>query len=164
MEIVSPSLGLFFWQTFIFLVVLFVLGKFAWKPILSALHERETGIEQALEAAKSAKAEMEQLKAGNEQLLAEARQERDRILKDAHAAASQLISEAKDRATAETNRGVDNARQAIENEKEAAKAHLRNFAAEIGVGIAEKILRRDLGGVEAQRQLVDEYLNDFNRN
>jgi len=164
MQIVTPELGLIFWQLVIFLIVLFLLAKFAWKPILSSLKEREDSIETALRMADQAKLEMQLLKASNEKLLAEARQERDRMLQEATQMANQLIEQAKTKATEEGGRMIVQAREAIQNEKNAALAEVKNTAAQLSVDIAERILRRELTDTAAQQQLVDSYLKDVKLN
>ena len=164
MDIVTPEFGLIFWQTVIFLLVLFLLGKFAWKPILSSLKEREDSIEAALRMADQAKIEMQQLKAGNEKLLAEARLERDRILKEASAVADRHIEEAKNKANEEGTRLIEQAREAIRNEKNAALAEVKNTAAQLSIDVAERILRRELTDTPAQQQLVDSYLKEVKLN
>ena len=164
MDIVTPEFGLIFWQTVIFLLVLFLLGKFAWKPILSSLKEREDSIEAALRMADQAKIEMQQLKAGNEKLLAEARLERDRILKEASAVADRHIEEAKNKANEEGTRLIEQAREAIRNEKNAALAEVKNTAAQLSIDVAERILRRELADTPAQQQLVDSYLKEVKLN
>jgi F-type H+-transporting ATPase subunit b len=161
---VSPDFGLIFWQTLTFLVVLFILGKFAWKPILSSLRERENTIDEALNAAKKAKEEMQKLQADNEKLLAEARLERDKILRDAQAAANNIISEAKEKAGAEGARLIENARQAINNEKQAALTEVKNLAANLSIEIAEKVLKRELADEKAQKELVNEFIKEANLN
>ncbi|MBC6699764.1 F0F1 ATP synthase subunit B [Hymenobacter sp. BT190] len=160
----NPSFGLLFWQLVIFLILLFLLTKFAWKPILSSLREREESIEGALRMADQAKIEMQQLKAGNEKLLAEARLERDRILKEATEVSNQLIETAKTKATEEGGRMIVQAREAIQNEKNAALAEVKNTAAKLSIDIAERILRRELADQPAQQQLVGSYLKDVNLN
>ena len=164
MDLVTPGLGLIFWQTITFLIVFFCLAKFAWKPILTALKERETTIESALSAAERAKADIADLQAQNENLLKEARAERDRILKEAHLASNSLLNEAKERATEEGNRLIENARSAIASEKQAALAEVKNFAANLSVEIAEKLLRRELSSENAQKELVNEYIKEANLN
>lgn len=164
MEIVTPELGLIFWQTIIFLVVLLLLGKFAWRPILNSLKERENSIETALRMADQAKLEMQQLKASNEKLLAEARIERDKILKEATAMANQHIEEAKTKATEEGNRLIAQAREAIQNEKNAALAEVKNTAAQLSIDVAERILRRELTDTASQQQLVESYLQEVKLN
>lgn len=160
----NPSFGLLFWQLVIFLILLFLLTKFAWKPILNSLRDREESIEGALRMADQAKLEMQQLKAGNEKLLAEARLERDRILKEATDVSTQLIEQAKNKATEEGGRMILQAREAIQNEKNAALAEVKNTAAKLSIDIAERILRRELTDQPAQQQLVDSYLKEVKLN
>jgi F-type H+-transporting ATPase subunit b len=162
--IVNPELGLIFWQVVIFGIVLLLLRTFAWKPILSSLKERESSIEGALRMADQAKLEMQELKAGNEKLLAEARLERDRILKEATAVSNQLIEQAKTKATEEGARMIEQAREAIQNEKNAALAEVKGTAARLSIDIAERILRRELADQPAQQQLVDSYLQEVKLN
>ena len=160
----NPSFGLLFWQLAIFVILLILLRTFAWKPILAALSEREESIEGALRQADQAKLEMQALKAGNEKLLAEARQERDRILKEASAMSNQLIETAKQKATDEGARLIMQAREAIQNEKQAALAEVKNTAAQLSIDIAERILRRELTDATAQKQLVTDYLQEVKLN
>ncbi|MBD2723720.1 F0F1 ATP synthase subunit B [Hymenobacter armeniacus] len=160
----TPELGLIFWQLVIFLLVLFLLAKFAWKPILSSLKEREDSIESALRMADQAKIEMQQLKAGNEKLLADARLERDRMMQEATVMANQHRETERARATAEANTIIQQAREAIQQEKNAALAEVKNTAAKLSVDIAERILRRELAEPAAQTQLVDSYLKDVKLN
>jgi F-type H+-transporting ATPase subunit b len=164
MSIVTPELGLIFWQIFIFGIVLVLLRAFAWKPILASLKERESSIEGALRMADQAKLEMQELKAGNEKLLAEARMERDRILKEATDVSNQLIEQAKNKATEEGSRMILQAREAIQNEKNSALAEVKNTAAKLSIDIAERILRRELADQPAQQQLVDSYLQEVKLN
>ncbi|MDU0370973.1 MULTISPECIES: F0F1 ATP synthase subunit B [Hymenobacter] len=164
MSIVTPELGLIFWQIFIFGIVLLLLRAFAWKPILASLKERESSIEGALRMADQAKLEMQELKAGNEKLLAEARMERDRILKEATDVSNQLIEQAKNKATEEGSRMIMQAREAIQNEKNSALAEVKNTAAKLSIDIAERILRRELADQPAQQQLVDSYLQEVKLN
>ncbi len=160
----NPELGLIFWQLVIFLLVLFLLGKFAWRPILLGLKQREDSIDSALRMADQAKLDMQQLKAGNEKLLADARVERDRTLKEAQTMANQLLETAKTKATEEGARMITQAREAIQQEKNAALAEVRNTAAQLSLDIAERILRRELADPAAQTRLVDEYLKDVKLN
>lgn len=164
MELITPNIGLIFWQLVIFLIVLFLLAKFAWKPILNSLKERENSIDEALRMADQAKLEMQQLKAGNEKLLAEARLERDRIIKEASSVSNQLIEQAKTKATEEGARMITQAREAIQNEKNAALAEVKNTAAQLSIDIAERILRRELTDANSQKQLVDSYLKEVKLN
>ena len=164
MDLITPQLGLLFWQTVLFLLLLFILTKFAWKPIMASLREREDSIESALRMADQAKVEMQQLKAGNEKLLAEARQERDRMMQEAQVMANQFRETEKAKAVEEANRITQQAREAIQQEKNAALAEVKNTAAQLSVDIAERILRRELAEPAAQTQLVDAYLKDVKLN
>lgn len=164
MELVTPNFGLIFWQLVTFLIVLFLLTKFAWKPIMSALRERETSIENALSAAEKAKLEMQGLKAENEKLLAEARMERDKILKEASDAGNALVENARNKANEEGSRMIAQAREAIENEKRAAITELKNMAAALSVDIAERILRKELSDPQAQQALAQDYIREVTLN
>ena len=164
MDLVTPGFGLIFWQLITFLIVLFLLSKFAWKPIMSALRERETSIENALSMAEKAKLEMQTLKAGNEKLLAEARAERDRILKEASDASNQMIEAAKTKASEEGDRMIASAREAVQNEKRAALAEIKNLAGSLSVEIAEQLLKRELKDASAQQQLVSDYMKEVTLN
>jgi F-type H+-transporting ATPase subunit b len=162
MDLVTPGLGLIVWQTVLFLIILFLLGKFAWKPILGALSEREKAISDALASAKLAKLEMENLKAANEKLLQEARLERDKILSDAQVAANNIINEAKDKANSESSKLVASAKASIENEKQAALTEVKNLAANLSIEIAQKLLKKELENASAQRELVNAYIKEAN--
>ena len=164
MDLITPQLGLLFWQTVLFLLLLFILTKFAWKPIMSGLREREDSIESALRMADQAKIEMQQLKAGNEKLLADARQERDRMMQEATVMVNQFRETEKAKAVEEANRITQQAREAIQTEKNAALAEVKNTAAKLSLDIAERILRRELTDPAAQTQLVDSYLKDVKLN
>jgi F-type H+-transporting ATPase subunit b len=164
MSLITPEFGLLFWQTLIFLILFLLLAKFAWKPILGSLKEREDSIESALRMADQAKIEMQQLKAGNEKLLADARLERDRMMQEATAMANQHRETEKARATSEANNIVQQAREAIQAEKNAALAEVKNTAAQLSLDIAERILRRELADPAAQTQLVDSYLKEVKLN
>ncbi|WP_310396843.1 F0F1 ATP synthase subunit B [Hymenobacter sp.] len=164
MDLITPQLGLLFWQTVLFLLLLFILTKFAWKPIMAGLREREDSIESALRMADQAKVEMQQLKAGNEKLLADARQERDRMMQEATVMVNQFRETEKIKAVEEANRITQQAREAIQQEKNAALADVRNTAAKLSLDIAERILRRELTDPAAQTQLVDSYLKDVKLN
>lgn len=161
---VTPELGLIIWQLIIFGSLVLLLGKFAWKPIISALKERESHIEDALKSAERAKAEMEQLQASNEKLLQEARLEKDKILKEASAIAATIMNEAKEKASLESGKMVEQAKLAINAEKNAALIEVKNTAATLSIEIAEKILRAKLGDNAAQQALVAEFLKDSKLN
>ncbi len=164
MELVTPSIGLFFWQSLLFLLTLFVLSRFAWKPIMSSLREREATIETALREADKARLEMQALQSQNQNLIQEARAERDRVLRDAQIAGNSLIETAKQRATEEGARQLAAARQEIDTQRRAAVAEIKNTAAALSVEIAEKLLRRELKDEAAQQALVSEYLKDVKLN
>ena len=164
MELLTPDLGLIFWQLIGFLLLLFLLGKYAWRPILGALNERETSIEQALSAAEKAKAEMAQLKSENEQLLADARKEREAMLRDATAAANKLREEAREQASEESARIVADAQSSIEVQKQAALAEIKHQVGDLSLVIAEKILREKLDDSEKQKDYVARLVNDLNEN
>ena len=160
MELLTPSVGLVFWTTIAFLMLVFVIAKFAWKPILQTLRIREESIEEALKAADRAREEMSELKADNEKLLAEAREEREQLLRDANKVANGIKEEAKNEAAAITKRMLEEATAGIEAEKQLALAEVRNQVAELSVEIAEKIIRKSLGDEKAQKALVNEFLKD----
>ncbi len=164
MELLSPGLGLIFWQLIGFLILLFVLSKFAWKPILGALHERESSIEEALTTAEKAKEEMKQLQASNEQLLAEARKEREAMLRDATSAAGKIRDAAREEGEKERKRMVEDAGLEIESQKKAALADVKQQVASLSVQIAEKILRENLQGETAQKLYIDKLVDDLNEN
>ena len=158
------SSGLFIIQSIIFLALLFLLGKFAWKPILKSIDERETSIIDALNQAKLAKQEMAQLKEDNERILREARAERDGILKEARDMKDKIVNQAKDSAKVEGEKMIEAARQSIQTEKNAAMADIKTQIGTISVNIAESILKQKLDNNEAQNELVQNYLNKSNLN
>ncbi len=158
------SSGLFIIQSIIFLVLLFILGKFAWKPILKSIDERETSIIDALNQAKLAKQEMAQLKEDNERILREARAERDGILKEAREMKDKIVNEAKDSAKVEGEKMIEAARQSIQTEKNAAMADIKNQIGTLSVNIAENILREKLDNEGAHNALVENILNKSNLN
>ncbi len=164
MDLITPGLGLLFWQTMTFLIVLFIVGKFAWKPIMKALHERESNIADALNAASEAKEEMAKLNASNEQLMAEARIERDNMLKDAKKATDAMIAEAKETASKEGDKMLTAAKEAIEIEKKAAMAEVKNQVASVSLEVAEKLLRKELSSKDAQKDLVESLLGETSVN
>tara|TARA_Y100000766_G_scaffold284862_1_gene305075 strand:+ start:13007 stop:13504 length:498 start_codon:yes stop_codon:yes gene_type:complete len=154
------SIGLFVWQTVLFLALLFLLRKYAWKPILSAVEEREEGIKNALEAADNAKKEMEALNADNERILREAKAERDSILKEAREIKETIITEAKTQATEEADKVLASAREQINNEKLAAITELKNQVADLSIDIAEKVLKSELKDADKQKELVKNALKE----
>ncbi len=159
-----PGIGLIFWMTLVFSILLILLKKFAWKPIMESLKEREEDISSSLELAKQTKAEMKKLQADNEKLLVQARHERELILNEAKAAKDQIIGEAKDKAQSEADRIVEAARINIENEKRVALAEIKTQVAELSVEIAEKVLKAELSNKDAQSKLVEKQLENLNFN
>lgn len=164
MKLVTPDIGLLFWMLVSFSIVLFLLKKYAWKPILNSLREREDSIADALNAAKKAKEEMAALKSDNERILAEARNERDIILREARDAKDSIINEARTRATVEADRLLQIAREGIQNEKMAAITDLKNQVANLSIEIAEKVIRQQLSNDEKQKALVADLLKEFKLN
>lgn len=162
--LVKPDIGLLFWTTVTFLILLVLLRKFAWKPILNAVKAREASIDDALAAAEDAKKEMAQLKSDNDRIMKEAREERDALLKEAREIKDRTISEAKETAGEEAKRILADAQEQIENQKMAAITELKNQVGEMSIAIAEKILRSELADKAKQEALVDEQLKDFNLN
>ena len=158
------SLGLFFWQLLLFIVLVLILAKYAWKPILNAVNEREEGIKDALEEADKARKEIENLTADNERILKEARIERDGILKEAREMKDAIITEAKEEAQAQANKVIEQAQQTIESEKQAAIADLKNQVASLSLGIAEKVIKEQLADDKKQVKLVDDMLKDVSIN
>lgn len=154
------SFGLFIVQTVLFILLFLLLKKFAWKPILNAVNEREEGIQNALDSAKKARAEMESLQADNDRILKEARAERDAMMKDARQIKENLIAEAKEEAKEEANKVIAQAQSTIESEKQAAIADLKSQVAEISIGIAEKVVRKELANNKEQTKLVEELLKE----
>tara|TARA_B100000900_G_scaffold391672_1_gene386491 strand:- start:376 stop:873 length:498 start_codon:yes stop_codon:yes gene_type:complete len=154
------SIGLFVWQTVLFLALLFLLRKYAWKPILTAVEEREEGIKSALDAADNAKKEMEALNADNEKILREAKAERDSILKEARELKDGIIAEAKTQASEEADKVMASAREQINNEKMAAITELKNQVASLSVDIAEKILKSELKDDNKQKEMVNSALEE----
>ncbi len=154
------SVGLFFWQIILFVLLLFLLKKFAWKPILNAINDREDGIKNALEEAENARKEMQNISADNKRILKEARAERDVLLKEAREMKENIISEAKGEAQAQANKVVEQAQATIQAEKQAAITDLKNQVAELSVGIAEKVIRAELSDKDKQIKLVENMLKD----
>ncbi|ROI08834.1 ATP synthase F0 subunit B [Chryseobacterium sp. H3056] len=158
------SSGLFIIQSVIFLIVLFVLYKFAWKPIMEAVNEREITIVDSLNQAKLARQQVENLKAENDIIIREAKVERDQILKEAREIKDRIVGEAKDAAKAEGDKMVEAARQTIQAEKSAAVADIKNQIGALSINIAESILKKNLDNDSAQNELVEKILNTSNLN
>lgn len=158
------SFGLFFWQILIFVALVLLLRKFAWRPILNAVNDREEGIKDALDSAEKAKLEMANLKADNEKLLQEARNERDSMMKEAREIKTKMIADAKEEAQIEANKMITQAQTAIESEKKAAMTELKSHVAELSVQIAEKVVKQELSTDKKQLELVDTMLADAKLN
>ena len=158
------SFGLFIWQVLIFVGLIFLLKKFAWKPILDAVNEREDGIKNALLSAENAKKEMQNLQASNERTLQEARLERDNLLKDAREIKDKMIADAKEEAQTQGLRMIEQAKIAIESEKNAAMAGLKLHVSTLSVEIAEKLLKDELSNKDSQMKLVEKMLDDAKLN
>ena len=154
------SLGLFFWQTLIFVGLIFLLKKYAWKPILLAVNEREASIKDALEAAKEARSEMESLQSDNQRILKEARAQKEALLKEARTIRSEMINTAKVEAQSEANKILSQAQEAIQNEKRTAVNELKDHVSSIALDIATKVLQNELESKDKQMQLVSKLLQD----
>ncbi len=158
------SFGLFFWQSLIFIGLIFLLKKFAWKPILDAVNEREEGIKEALLSAANAKKEMQNLQSDNQRILQEARMERDTLLKEAREMKEKIIADSKNEAQAQGLKMIEQAKAAIESEKNAAMAELKLQVSTLSLSIAEKLLKDELSNKEAQVKLVEKMLGDAKLN
>jgi F-type H+-transporting ATPase subunit b len=164
MDLILPDFGLLIWTSIVFVLLLFILTKFIWKPILGAVNTREQKIAEALELAEKTKAEMKELQAANENLLKEARAERDKIVKDAHEVASKMVEEAKSTAKSESAKIIASAHNAIEMEKAAAISELKAHVAALSIEIAEKIVKSELSSDEKQKALASKLAEDINMN
>lgn len=162
--LVTPGIGLIVWTTVVFLFLVLLLGKYAWKPILGAVKTREKNIADSLAAAETAKKEWQELKAANEIVLNQARAEKDAVLKEARDMKDSIIAEAKLRANHESERILTAAREQITNEKNAAINELKNQVASLSIEIAEKILKSELSSDEKQKALVSNLMKDVNLN
>jgi F-type H+-transporting ATPase subunit b len=158
------SFGLFFWQTIIFIGLIFLLKKFAWKPILDAVNERETGIKNALLSAENAKKEMQNLQSDNQRILQEARLERDNMLKEARDMKEKMIADSKNEAQAQGLKMIEQAKAAIEGEKNAALAELKSHVSSLSIDIAEKLLKSELTNKDSQASLIEKMLGDAKLN
>ena len=158
------SFGLFIWQIVIFVGLILLLKKFAWKPILDAVNEREEGIKNALESAENAKKEMQDLQADNQRILQEARLERDSMLKEAREMKEKIVADAKNEAQAQGQKMIEQAKAAIESEKNAAMNELKLQVSTLSLSIAEKVLKDELSNKEAQTKLIEKMLGDVKLN
>jgi len=160
----SFSIGLFFWQSILFLILIFILKKYAWGPILDSVEEREDGIRSALDEAKAAKEEMAALKASNEDLLKGARIEREAMLKEARDIKEKIVSDASGEAKVEAEKIITNAKEVIEAEKQRAVTDIKNQVAELSIEVASLILKENLSSDESQKALAEKYVKDLNLN
>ncbi|CAA0148532.1 F0F1 ATP synthase subunit B [Tenacibaculum maritimum] len=158
------SPGLFIMQAVILLILIFLMIKFAWKPIMAALTEREEGIQNALDQAENAKKEMQNLQADNDRLLKEARAERDAMMKEAREIKEKMISDAKEEAGVEASKMIESAKTAIQQEQQAAMAHLKKQVADLSIGIAETIVKKELASPTEQAKLVEGMLEEVTLN
>ena len=164
MDLITPELGLIFWTGISFLILLFLLGKFAWKPILGAVNTREQSIKDALESAEAAKREMQNLTADNERILQEARAEREAMMKEAREIKTKMITDAKDEAKESADKMIVQAQAAIQSEKKAAVAELKSQVASLSIEIAEKVMKSELSDTDKQLKLVEDMLGNATLN
>jgi F-type H+-transporting ATPase subunit b len=164
MQLLTPGVGLIIWQTIVFVLLFILLAKLAWKPIINSLKDRERSIQEALDTAEKARHEMSQLRSDNEKLLNEAREERDRILKEAREVSSKMKDEAQHDAKKMTDKIIEDARAAINIEKQAAMKEVKVQVAMFSLEIAEKLMKKNLAGDKAQKELVETYLKDLKVN
>jgi len=160
MELITPDFGLIFWQLLVFGILFFLLAKFAWKPIINSLDEREHSIDEAIKLSETTRREMAELKAGNEQLIASARADRDAVIKQAKEAADAMIAQAKLDAQTAAAQEIDKARVAFEQEKVAAVSAIRKEAANLSLELAEKVLKNQLKDKAAQEKLVSDWISE----
>ena len=164
MDLVTPDVGLLFWTFCSFVILYFLLKKFAWKPILGSVNHREASIREALLAAENAKKEMENLKSDNEKILKEAKIERENMLKDAREIKTKLIADAENQAKEQASKLIESAQLAIQNEKNSAMSELKQTVVEHSVGIAEKVISSELDDKNKQLKVVENMLNDASLN
>ena len=158
MQLVTPAIGLMFWTVVIFMLLLILLKKFAWKPILKAVDDRNSSINEALSSAEKAKSEMEQLSADNDKILNEARIKRDSIIKEARDIKIKTIADAKNKASIEAEKIISSAKEQTKNEKMKAITELKNEIADISIQMAEKIIKTELKDAKSQKKLIEEDL------
>ncbi len=164
MDLLLPKFGLFVWTVLAFLVLLFILTKFAWKPILKSVNDRTDAIQEALDQAKLARKEIERLKIENEHNLKQAKADRDAVLKEAREMKEKIIAEAKENAKEESDRMIENTRNAIQNEKLAAITDIKNQVALLSIDIAEKVLKNQLSAKDEQEKLVQNLIKEAKLN
>ncbi len=164
MDLLSPHSGTIIWTTLAFLFVFFILKKYAWKPILNALKNREESIEEALMSAEKARDEMKKLQADNEKIIAEAKLERDKLIKEARNLKDEIIEEARKKATEESDKILAKAKENIKSEKAAAMKEIKEQIADFSVMVAEKIIQEKLEVTSERKELIDKYLHNIKVN
>jgi F-type H+-transporting ATPase subunit b len=164
MELLTPKLGLFVWALVIFLILVFILAKYAWKPIMGAIKTREEGIQKSIDEAKKVREEMANLKAENEALLQEARAERESMLKEARAMGDEIVAKSRNDASVEYKRTMEKAMEEIRAEKMRALVDVKNQVASLSIEIAEKLIRQELKGGVTQQEVMEKYVGDLNLN
>ncbi|MEP7278957.1 MAG: F0F1 ATP synthase subunit B [Bacteroidota bacterium] len=164
MQLLTPDLGLFIWNLIAFLLLFLILKKFAWKPILKSLKERETSIADSLSTAEKVRLEMTQLKSDNEALLLKAREERVALIKDAKVTGDKMVAEAKEKARTEYDRIVSDAQSAINQQKMAAIIDLKNQVGNLVIEVSEKVLRRELGNKTEQEKYIQQLAEEVKLN
>ena len=164
MELITPGFGLIFWMTFTFLIVLYILKKYAWKPILESIKQREEYVSNSLKQADEARKQLEEVTSKAEQILAEARKEREQMLREAKEIHNKIVEQADQEAKKIKERRLQEALQEIENAKHNAVKELKQFVGEISIEIAEKILRNELSDPQKQQKLIEELLKETNLN
>jgi len=163
-ELINPGIGLVFWMLVTFVILIFLLKKYAWKPILNAVNKREQDIISALTTAEKAKREMENLKVDNEKLLAEARAERDAIMREAREIRKQILDDAKDKAQIQTDKMFSSAKEAIDRQKEAVLFDMKKQISSLALEISEKVIKQELDNKDSQQQLVQRMLDETKLN
>lgn len=164
MDLITPQVGLVFWTGLVFLILLVLLTKFAWKPILGMVNKREQDIAEALELAKKTRAEMAALQSQNEALLKEAKAERDAIVKDAREIATKMVEDSKTKAKVEAEKMIEDARLAIQSEKNAAMADVKATIADLAIEIAEKVVKSTISDDAKQKELAAKLAGELNLN
>jgi F-type H+-transporting ATPase subunit b len=164
MDLLIPETGTIFWSLIGFSLTFYILARFAWKPMLKALKERDNSIAQALQAAETAKKEVTQLHSASEKILAEAKAERDKILQEAREFKESLLSDSREQAKKEGRKMIEEAREVIKNERIAAVQEIKRQVAELSVSISEKILLEELADPGKQKDLIEKSLNDIKFN
>jgi F-type H+-transporting ATPase subunit b len=164
MELVTPNAGTIFWMLIVFGLVVLILRKFAWKPILNALNEREQYIDNALTAAAEARHEVDELKAGNKRIVDEGLKQKEAILNETLELKEKIIAEAKEKAAVETQKSIESARQQIENEKEKVVKEMKQQVTEISLMIAEKIIKQNMAKDKEQQELINRLIDEIKLN